>query len=264
MELLSRNDGGMIAVLWWRDTLLFFRHKARIAGALAPPLLLWAAIGAGIAPSFRIEGAGVGYLEYFYPGVLVVVLLQISVTATMSVIEDRRQGFLQGVLVAPGSRTALVIGKSIGSATVGVFHAAIFLALAPAAGFALASIDWVALAAMLVLLTLALSSAGLALAWWLDSVQAYHVVMGVVLFPLWMISGAFFPTAGQSRLLQVAVTCNPMTYALSGVRRALYGGELPHGLVLTGSGALLEFSVVAAVAVTFVVLASWVCSRRTG
>jgi len=263
MAWLSRNDGGMIAVLWWRDTILFFRQKARILGALAPPLLLWAAIGAGVTPSFHAQGAGIGYLEYFYPGVLVVVLLQVSVTATMSVIEDRRQGFLQGVLAAPGSRTALVVGKSIGSTTVGLFHAAIFLALAPAAGFALGSMDWSALVAMLALVTLALSSAGFALAWWLDSVQAYHVVMGVVLFPLWMLSGAFFPATGQNRVMEAALAWNPLSYALAGVRRALYGGQLPDGLGLPGVGALLEFSVVGGAALVFVALASWVSSRRT-
>ena len=263
MALASRADRGMIGVLWWRDTVLFFRQKARILGALAPPLLLWAAIGAGVTPSFQAPGTDVGYLEYFFPGVLVVLLMQVSVTATMSVIEDRREGFLQGVLIAPGSPAALVIGKSIGSTTVGVFHAAIFLALAPAAGFSLTSIDWLSLFAMLGLVTLALSAAGFALAWWLDSVQAYHVVMGVVLFPLWMLSGAFFPATGQHRVMEVVLSWNPLSYALAGTRRAMYGGAMPPELGLPDIGAAAEFAVVGATTIASVVLASWVCARRT-
>ena len=90
-----------IAVLWRRDLLLFFRQKSRIAGTIAQPLLFWLGIGAGMAPTFRPGSGTPNYMEYFYPGVVVLMLLMSSMSSTMGVIEDRHQGFLQGVLAAP-------------------------------------------------------------------------------------------------------------------------------------------------------------------
>src|SRR6185436_17519936 len=108
-----------ISVLVRRDLTRFVREKTRVAGALLQPLLFWLMIGSGMASTFVLPGArSVGYLEYFYPGVLVMVVLFTAIFTTMSVIEDRHSGFLQAVLVAPGSRAALVIGKCLGAATV--------------------------------------------------------------------------------------------------------------------------------------------------
>jgi ABC-type polysaccharide/polyol phosphate export permease len=258
------HDRAMVGVLWRRDMVLFFRQRSRLLEALAPPLLLWAAIGAGVAPSFHIEGTGVGYLEYFFPGILLMLLWTVSMSATMSVIEDRKQGFLQGVLVAPGSRAALVVGKSLGSTTVGLCHGLIFLLLAPLAGYSLWGMHWIALLAMLALVTLAMTAGGFALAWWLDSVQAYHGVMFVILIPLWVLSGALFPARGQHAVMHTLLVANPLTYGLSGIRRAMYGGTLPRALALPGVGPRVEFAVVGAAALACVALATFVCVRNTG
>src|SRR4029079_8988917 len=107
----------------------------------------------------------------------------------MSVIEDRHQGFLQGVLVAPGSRASVVLGKSLASTTVALIQAALFVLLAPFAGFPLGGISWGATFARRALTPLALAGLGFTIAWWLDSTQGYHVVMSLVLFPAWILSG---------------------------------------------------------------------------
>ncbi len=189
-------------------------------------------------------------------------MLQVSISATMSVIEDRGQGFLQGVLVAPGSRAALVLGKTAGSATVVLLHAALFLLLGPLAGFGFAQISWPALLAVLVLAGLALTGTGFALAWLLDSVSGYHAVMNLVLFPLWMLSGAMFPAEGLHPVLATVVRLNPMSYAMSALRRALYGGEVPGGLVLRGSSPLLEATVLALTTALLLLFAVWVARRK--
>src|SRR5256885_7179358 len=141
----------------------------------------------------------------------------------MSVIEDRHKGFLQAVLVAPASRAALVLGKTLGGVAIALMQAAIFLALAPLAGFDVRAIEWAQLALSLVLIGVGLSSMGFAIAWWLDSTQGYHVVMSVLLIPLWILSGAMFPVSGAAPVLGWLMRCNPMAYAVAGLRRSLYG-----------------------------------------
>jgi daunorubicin resistance ABC transporter membrane protein len=200
----------------------------------------------------------IGYVQYFYPGIVMLVVLFTSIFTTMSVIEDRHRGFLQAVLVAPASRTALVLGKTLGGVAIALAQAAIFLALSPLAGFDLAAIDWPLLTVILFGASVGLSSMGFAIAWWLDSTQGYHVVMSVLLIPLWILSGAMFPLAGAARVLGWLMRCNPMAYCVEGIRRALYGHGAPDS-----SSVALELAVVAAFAVVAVGLAVFTCTRRS-
>lgn len=257
------QDGRTVGVLIRRDLRLFVRQRSRIAGALAQPLLLWLAIGAGIAPAFRMAGDDrVGYMTFFFPGVVVLLLLQNAISATMSVIEDRHQGFLQGVLVAPGSRAAVVLGKCLGATAVSAIQAAMFLVLAPLAGFPYAAIAWAPLALVIALTALAFTALGFAIAWWLDSTTGYHVVMSLVLFPLWVLSGAVFPPHGLHPIMAAILRVNPVTYAVAGLRRAMHDGLLPPGSGLSGSGPVLELAVLGAAAAAMVALAVWVSARR--
>ncbi|MFI5307496.1 MAG: ABC transporter permease, partial [Polyangiales bacterium] len=108
-----------IAVLVRRDTTRFVREKSRVVGALLQPLIFWLVIGSGMSSTFVLPSArGLHYLEYFYPGVVVMVVLFTAIFTTMTVIEDRHSGFLQAVLAAPGSRASVVLGKCLGAATV--------------------------------------------------------------------------------------------------------------------------------------------------
>src|SRR5207302_1582487 len=137
------------------------RQLSRVVGALVQPLIFWLVIGSGLSGSFRMQGAdGVGYVQYFYPGIVMLVVLFTSIFTTMSVIEDRHKGFLQAVLVAPASRAALVLGKTLGGVAIALMQAAIFLALAPLAGFDVRAIHWGELALLLVLIGVGLSSMG--------------------------------------------------------------------------------------------------------
>ena len=251
-----------ISVLVSRDLKRFFRQKSRVVGALVQPLIFWLVIGSGLAGSFRMQGAEqVGYVQYFYPGIVMLVVLFTSIFTTMSVIEDRHKGFLQAVLVAPASRTALVLGKTLGGVAIALVQAALFLALSPLAGFDPRTIDWPLIAAMLLLTSIGLSSLGFAIAWWLDSTQGYHVVMSVLLIPLWILSGAMFPLRGASSWIGWMMRCNPMAYCVAGIRRALYGGHVAVAGV-AGSSVKLELALVATFAVLAVLAATFVCTRR--
>jgi ABC-2 type transport system permease protein len=237
------EDLSTIRVLVRRDCTRFVREKSRLVGALVQPLIFWLVIGSGMSSTFALQGArNVGYMEYFFPGVALMVVLFTAIFTTMSVIEDRHSGFLQAVLVAPGSRASVVLGKSLGASTVALIQGSLFLLLAPLAGFDVLTIEWPLLLAALSLSCFSLCALGFAVAWWLDSTAGYHVVMSLLLLPMWILSGAMFPAPGQGVMAWV-LRLNPMSYAVSLVRRALYGGLLPHGTGILGSSALLELTV---------------------
>ena len=255
-------DLAAIRVLALRDVKRFFRQRSRVVGALAQPILFWLLIGSGFEQSFRIAGAeGIGYKQYFFPGVVVLVVLFTAIFTTMSVIEDRHEGFLQAVLVAPSSRAALVLGKTLGGVAIALIQASLVMVLAPLAGFSLGTIDWPLAAAMLLFTAIGLASLGFALAWWIDSTQGYHAIMFVLLLPLWILSGAMFPSSGAVPWLSAAMPWNPMAYCVAGVRRALHGGHLLDPVGVAGSTAIRELVVVIGFAVVATALATWVVSR---
>jgi ABC-2 type transport system permease protein len=175
------------------------------------------------------------------------------------VIEDRHSGFLQAVVVAPGSRVSLVLGKCSGSSAVALAQAVLFLLLAPLAGFSFANMAWVPLLAGLALSCFSLCTLGFAVAWWIDSTTGYHVVMSVALLPLWILSGSMFPV--QSGVMSVLAAANPMSYAVTAVRAGLYGAELPAAFAGSQS-AFLGLAVLGCFTVAMLALAVFVCQRR--
>jgi ABC-2 type transport system permease protein len=246
-------------VLWWRDLVRFFRQPSRLVGALGQPIIFWLVIGSGMAATFRMPGSTMGYLQFFFPGVVLMVVLFAAIFTTVSVIEDRHQGFLQAVLAGPGSRAALVLGKSLGSASVALSQAALFLALAPAAGFPLRQVDWPLLFAALGLAGLGLAALGFAVAWAVDNIQGYHAIQMTLLVPLWVVSGAMFPMSAEHPGLAAVMRANPVAYAVSAARRAL-AGELAPGAI-PGSSAR-DLVVVAAFAACALALAMLAARRR--
>ena len=121
--------------LWLREIVRFYRQRSRVVGVIASPVLFWIVIGSGFGTSFRAGGnGGQNYLEYFYPGALIMIVLFTSIFTMMSVIEDRKEGFLLSVLVAPVSRSAIVLGKVLGGTTPSTIQGLIFLVFAPFVG----------------------------------------------------------------------------------------------------------------------------------
>lgn len=232
-----------IATLWRREVVRFLRQRSRVVGALAQPIVFWLLLGSGLSPSFRPPGAppGVDYLQYFYPGVLALVLLFTAIFATIAVVEDRRAGFLQGVLVAPVSRGTIVVGQALGATSLAVLQGALFLALAPLAGIGLTVERVLASLGAMALVAFALTNLGLVIAWRMDSTQGFHAVMNLILLPIWFLSGAFFPPEGVSSPLAWVMRADPLTYGLALLRRCLWLGEatpwvgLPDATVALGA-----------------------------
>lgn len=248
--------------LWRREVVRFLRQPSRIGGALGSPLVFWLLLGFGFSGSFRLPGSpsanastGGGspsFLAYFYPGTLVLVVLFAAIFSSISVIEDRREGFLQGVLAAPVSALDVAAGKVAGSATLAWVQGLLLLALAPLAEVSVHPLTLLAAAGVLALLAVALTSLGFVFAWRVDSVQGFHAVMNLLLIPLWLLSGAFFPLTGAPPWLAAVMRFNPLTWAVTALRQALDPASAVDALAwpvaLGGTAALTALAFAAAVA----------------
>jgi ABC-2 type transport system permease protein len=229
--------------LWRREVTRFLRQRSRMIGALGTPIVFWVLIGSGLGRSFQpaagkpsgqtAEAAvATHYLEYFFPGTLVLIVLFTAIFSMISIIEDRREGFLQAVLAAPVHRSAVVAGKTAGSATLALGQALLFLAFAPVAGisFSLTIASVIHVVFCLLILAIGLSALGFLIAWSMESTQGFHAIMNLFLIPMWMLSGALFPQSGASGWISAIMTVNPLTYGLAAVRLALSGrptGPMP-------------------------------------
>jgi ABC-2 type transport system permease protein len=210
--------------LWWRELVRFYRQRARVVGVIASPLLFWVVIGSGFGSSFRSGDSAEPqhYLDYFYPGALIMIVLFTSIFTMMSVIEDRKAGFLLSVLVAPVPRSAIVLGKVLGGTTLAAIQGLLFLAFAPLVGVHLGVADCLLVVLTVFLVSFALTALGFTIAWGMDSTQAFHAIINLFLIPLWLLSGALFPLAGASGWIRLLIRINPLTYGVEALRDLLY------------------------------------------
>jgi ABC-2 type transport system permease protein len=224
----TRASAGILLpafTLWWREIVRFYRQTTRVIGVLASPLVFWLVLGSGFGTSFRSGGAPgqqQHYLDYSYPGILILIVLFTSIFAMMSLIEDRKEGFLLSVLVAPVPRAAIVLGKVLGGTTLAAVQGMIFLIFAPFAGVHLEFVQVLLVGVVVFLVSFSLTALGFAIAWPMDSSQAFHGIVNLFLIPLWLVSGALFPLTGASKWIQVVMRLNPLTYGLAALRELLY------------------------------------------
>src|SRR5688572_8128074 len=212
-----------------RELVRFFRQKNRVFGALGQPIIFWLLFSAGLGST---TFGGTNRLDYahFFPGTLVMILLFTAIFATISIIEDRREGFLQGVLVAPVPRWAMMLGKVLGGAAIAMLQGVVFIVLA----WLTEMIGWgdiisptplglLAAFILMFVIAVALTALGFLIAWRMDSTQGFHAIMSVFLLPMWLLSGAFFPM-NVGGWLGWIVWANPLTYGVAGLRHYLQNG----------------------------------------
>lgn len=214
--------------LGWREIVRFYRERSRVIGSLAPPLLFWVMIGFGLGGSFQSPGASkVGYLRFLFSGTAVLIVLFTAIFSTISIIEDRREGFMQSVLVAPVSRGAIVLGKILGGSSVALLQGLIFVVLAPLAGIPIGFIQGVSLVGVMFGIAFALTGLGFLIAWRMQSTQGFHAIMNLFLMPMWLLSGSLFPLSGAASWLKWIMVFNPLTYGVSAFQRVLLGKSYP-------------------------------------
>jgi len=246
-----------VIALWRREMVRFLRQRSRVTGAFAQPLVFWLLLGGGLNASFRPAGTtpGTNYVEYFYPGTIALVLLFTAIFATISTVEDRRAGFLQGVLVAPVPRWSIVLGQALGGASLAVLQGALFLLLAPLVGIHLSVGAVLSTLFVMTIVSLALTSLGLIIAWRMESTQGFHAIMNLILIPIWLLSGAFFPATGAPAPLSWLMTINPLTYGMAALRRCLYLGNA------TAAGAVPPLGASLIISILFCTLAFYAATR---
>jgi ABC-2 type transport system permease protein len=212
--------------LWRREMVRFLRQRSRVIGAFGTPVVFWLIVGAGVGRSLNLPGGGeTSYLEFSFPGAIAAILLFTAIFSTISIIDDRKEGFLQGVLAAPVSRAAIALGKVLGATTLAVGQSLVFLLLGPFAGIELRPASVLAGLAVMVILSVFVTSLGFWIAWRMQTTQAFHAVMNLMLMPMLILSGAFFPPAGSAGWLRAIMAVNPMSYGVQLLRAALRPGD---------------------------------------
>lgn len=209
--------------LWMREMRKFLRERSRVIGAFAQPLGFWALLGFGFGGTFQIPGAtSVSYLAFLFPGIITLIALFTAIYSTISVVQERQEGFLQAALVAPVPRWVLVVGTSLGGVSLAMVQALLFMVALPFLGLT-PTFNGLLLAFLGVfLLALSFSSLGLVMAWKVSSTRGYHALMNIVLMPLWLLSSGPFPLEGTPFLLKGLMLVNPVTHGVGLIRSGVY------------------------------------------
>lgn len=210
-----------------REVVRFLRQRSRAIGAFLQPVIFWVLFGTGFS-SMQMQGDQ-SFAEFFVPGIAAMIVMFAAIFSAISVIQDRNEGFLQGVLVSPVSRTSIVLGKLCGGTLLAVLQGLLFLGLvgglqslglSPTMEFTATPASLVGMVAFLTLMGFGLVGFGYLFAWRTDSIQGFHAVMSVLLFPMWLLSGAFFPIEGSGWMGWI-MHANPLTYSVAGLKRVM-------------------------------------------
>jgi len=200
--------------LWQRELVRFWRQKSRLLGVIASPLVIWLLIGYGSDS-----------LSRFFSGALVLTVMFSAIFSTISIIEDRREGFLLSMMVSPAPRTSLVLGKIGGAATLAWIQGLVFLCFAPLAGVHVAWLELLPVAGAIFLISFTLTGLGFVIAWRMDSTAGFHAIMNLLLLPMWMVSGSLFPLATAQGFVKWLMWVNPLTYSISLLNATLHLGS---------------------------------------
>ena len=253
----------LIAVytIWYRDMLRFWNDKMRMVGSIVFPLLFLFIFGSGLSSRMGSLSPGVDFIQFMFPGIIGMTVLMNSLMSGISLVWDREFGFLKEVLVAPISRSSVAIGKTLGSATIALFQGVFILLLAPLIGISLSVGTILALIPLLFLLAVAMGSLGILLATRIKSMQAFPVVIQLLVFPMIFLSGVFFPVEVLPTWMSVLVKLNPATYGIAPIRQVALGvtTDSPFSISVLGHTMSLwdNIAVMAAFGIVMTLLAMW-------
>ncbi|PIP15375.1 multidrug ABC transporter permease [Candidatus Roizmanbacteria bacterium CG22_combo_CG10-13_8_21_14_all_35_9] len=212
-----------IYVLWLRQLKRYLRSKSRIIGSLGQPILFLVALGFGFGPIFKKAGGG-NYMEFLAPGIIAQGILFTSMFSGTEIIWDRQFGFLKETLVAPVSRLEIMIGRTLGGATIATFQGVIIFILSLFVGFKPTNIFSVIISLVIMfLMSLLFTGLGTAIASTLDDFQGFQLIMNFLVMPMFFLSGALFPLNGLPKTIDVISRLNPLTYGVDGLRTTLTG-----------------------------------------
>lgn len=214
-----------IYILWLREIKRYSRSRAQIIASLGQPLLYLLALGFGLGPVFQKAGEG-SYLQFVAPGVIGMSVLFTSIFSGIGLLWDRQFGFLKETLVAPVPRLHIMIGRTLGGATIAMIQGLIVIVICLLVGFRSTSAATLPLAVLfMVLISLVFAALGTIIGSRLQNMQGFQLVMNFLVMPIYFLSGALYPLSNLPAGLAVATRVDPLTYGIDGLRGAFIGAS---------------------------------------
>jgi ABC-2 type transport system permease protein len=242
-----------VYVLWLRELKRYVRSRPQVLASLGQPLLYLLVLGFGLGPVFERAGRG-SYLQFIAPGVVGMSVLFTSIFSGVGLLWDRQFGFLKETLVAPVPRLHIMLGKTLGGATVAVFQGLLIFAVCLVAGFRPVDAGRVPIALVfMVLVAVVFAGLGTAIGSVLQDMQGFQLVMNFLVMPIFFLSGALFPLGNLPKALAALTRLDPLSYGIDGMRGVLI--DAAH------FGTLVDAAVLAAFAGAFLCLGAWLFSR---
>jgi ABC-2 type transport system permease protein len=219
-----------IYILWLRQIKRYVRSRARLVGSLGQPILFLVALGYGFGPTFAQAGGG-NYIQFLAPGIIGMGIIFTAIFSGIEVIWDKQFGFLKETLVAPVSRTKIMLGRTLGGATVALIQGILVFLISLLVGFRPVSF-WAVLVALVIMFLVAIvfTALGTAIASKLEDMQGFQLIMNFLVMPLFFLSGALFPLDGLAKGIRMVATIDPLSYGIDGLRGLLTGATYHFGL----------------------------------
>ena len=242
-----------IYVLWLREVKKYSRSRVQIIASLGQPLLYLLVLGFGLGPVFQKAGGG-SYLQFMAPGIVGMAVLFTSVFSGIALLWDRQFGFLKETLVAPVPRIYVMIGRTLGGATVAMLQGALIVVVCLIAGFRPVSLIGIPLGfAFMALIAIVFAALGTSIGSSLQDMQGFQLIMNFLVLPIFFLSGALFPLNNLPKALGFVTKLDPLSYGVDGLRAALIGAS--------HFGATVDAVVLAVVAVGLLGLGAWRFSK---
>ncbi|MEW6407536.1 MAG: ABC transporter permease [Patescibacteria group bacterium] len=215
-----------IYTIWQREFVRYWRDKTRIFSTLFQPIMFLVIFGSGLKQTLAAGNFGVDFTQFMYPGIIAMSVMSVAFFSTISTVWDREFGFLREILVAPVSRVAVAIGKTLGAATIAAIQAFILLILAPLIGIKIGFVILPQLLLFMLLLAFAISGLGLLIASFMKTTQSFGLLMQLLIFPMFFVSGAFFPLTAVPSWMSFLAKINPLTYGVDAFRQILLDSQI--------------------------------------
>ncbi len=242
-----------IYILWLREVKKYSRSRVQIIASLGQPLLYLLVLGFGLGPVFQKAGGG-SYLQFMAPGIVGMAVLFTSVFSGIALLWDRQFGFLKETLVAPVARINVMIGRTLGGATVAMLQGTLIMVVCLIAGFRPVSLIGIPLGfAFMALIAIVFAALGTSIGSSLQDMQGFQLIMNFLVLPIFFLSGALFPLNNLPKALSFVTKLDPLSYGVDGLRATLIGAS--------HFGAIVDAVVLAVVAVGLLCLGAWRFSK---
>ena len=241
-----------IYIIWLREIKKFIRDRSRLVSSIAQPLIWLLLFGTGLGAAFGKVG-DLQYIQFMFPGILVMTILFSSMFSAISIIWDRQFGFLKEMLVAPISRTSIAIGKSIGGASRSTIQGLIILIFSPILGIKLTLTKFLMIAPLMFFIAFTISGLGIIIAARMESFEGFNLIINFIIMPMFLLSGAIFPISNLPSWLSVIVNINPLSYGVDIMRCVMTG--------VTERGAFLDLTVLMLVSVISTTVSVYLFSK---